>query len=138
MRLWFLAAAAVMFSASAHAQTPAATSTKAGVYTREQSGRGQDVYAGYCKNCHTPESHTGAVFKTKWSGRRLSELYEYIRDQMPKNDPGSLSPEEYADVLAYLLQLNRMPAGRRDLSNDVAALKSIRIETTKMPVRKGP
>ncbi len=140
MRLWFLAGALCMFSASVEAQSPPPprTSTRAGVYSREQSGRGIDVYAGYCKNCHTPESHTGDAFRAKWSGRRLSELYEYIRDQMPKNAPGSLSDEEYADVLAYLLQLNRMPAGKQDLSTNAAALGSIRIETTKTPVRKGP
>src|SRR5688572_29907523 len=101
MRLWPLVAVIFMFPAGASAQSTSTTSTKAGVYTKEQSGRGQDVYAGYCKNCHTPESHTGEVFKTKWSGRRLSELYEYIRDQMPKNAPGSLSDEEYVDVMAY-------------------------------------
>lgn len=137
MRLWYLSAAVCMFSASAGAQSSPATSTRTGVYTTEQSARGVDVYAGYCKSCHTPESHTGAVFAAKWRGRRLSELYEYIRDQMPKNAPGSLSDEEYADVLAYLLKMNRMPAGKQQLSTDAAALKSIRIETPKTPVRKG-
>jgi mono/diheme cytochrome c family protein len=138
MRIWYLLGAVCMFSASAVAQTPAATSTRTGVYSAEQSSRGVDVYAGYCKNCHTPESHTGTAFSTKWNGRPLSELYEYIRDQMPKNAPGSLSDEEYADVLAYLLKMNRMPAGAQDLSTNAAQLKSIRIETPKTPVRKGP
>jgi S-disulfanyl-L-cysteine oxidoreductase SoxD len=51
---------------------------------------------------------------------------------MPKNEPGSLAPEEYADVLAYLLQLNGMPAGERDLPADSTALKRIRIDTVKI------
>ena len=114
------------------------SSTKSGVYSREQAIRGQDVYAGNCKNCHTPESHTGAMFHSKWKGRTLSELYVYIRDQMPKNDPGTLSPQENADVLAYLLRMNRMPAGDTDLPADSAALKSIRIDTMTIPVRKDP
>lgn len=112
------------------------TSTKAGIYTREQALRGQDVYAGMCKNCHTPEAYTGLTFTSKWNGKRLSDLYVYIRDQMPKNDPGSLSPEEYADVVAYLLRLNRMPVGQSDLPADSDAMKAIRIETMTLPVRK--
>ena len=102
---------------------------------------------GMCKSCHTPEFHTAAAFTTKWNGKPLSELYEYIRDQMPKNEPGSLMAEEYADVLAYMLKINRMPAGEKDLPPDERALKPIRIEytlpqtttkTTKIPVRKSP
>jgi hypothetical protein len=38
-------------------------------------------------------------------------------------------------VLAYMLRLNRMPAGQADLPPDVGAMKTILIETTK-PVRK--
>jgi mono/diheme cytochrome c family protein len=105
--------------------------TKSGVYTSQQALRGRDVYAGMCRNCHTPESHTGAVFNAKWKGRSLAELYTYIRDQMPKNEPGSLSEQENADVLAYLLRLNQMPAGQNELSTDATALKRIRIEGLK-------
>jgi mono/diheme cytochrome c family protein len=141
VRRWLPAVATCMFlalAADARAQTsakPRPKTTKSGIYTREQADRGQDVYVGMCKNCHTPESHTASAFTVKWDGKPLSALYEYIRDQMPKNEPGSLSPEEYADVLAYLLRLNRMPAGDADLPADVGALKTILIETTK-PVRK--
>jgi mono/diheme cytochrome c family protein len=123
------------------AQASGQKTTNSGVYSREQATRGQDVFLGMCKNCHTPEAYTTTVFTTKWSGKALSELYSYIRDQMPKNEPGSLSPEEYADVLAYLLRLNRMPAGQDDLPPDATALKTIRFEAPKTKsnaVRKDP
>lgn len=119
------------------AQTAPRT-TKAGVYGREQAARGQDVFIGLCKNCHTPESHTSDAFVTKWNGKQLSDLLQYIRDQMPKNEPGSLSAEEYADVLAYVLRLNRMPAGNADLPADVNESKSIRIDIRPTAVRKDP
>jgi mono/diheme cytochrome c family protein len=134
-RLFLIIFAGCILSMPLAAQS--ASSTKAGVYSREQSIRGQDIYAGNCKSCHVAETHTGPVFTTKWNGRALSELYVYIRDQMPKNEPGSLSTQEYADVLAYMLRLNRMPAGPVELPPDSAALRSIRIETT-TPVRKDP
>lgn len=126
-----------IFSTPVFAQTAART-TRSGVYGREQGIRGQDVFLGVCKNCHTPESHTTDAFVTKWNGKSLSELLQYLRDQMPKNEPGSLAAEEYADVLAYILKLNRMPAGDADLAADVNELKSIRIDIRPIAVRKDP
>ncbi|HUF25576.1 MAG TPA: cytochrome c [Gemmatimonadaceae bacterium] len=131
-----IALAALMIAAhpaAAVAQNGVPTSTRHGVYTRTQALRGEDIYAGNCRSCHTPESHTGSMFRTRWDGRPLSELYLYIVEAMPKADPGSLSPQEYADVLAYLLRLNRMPQGDADLPADPAALKTVRIETEKSP-----
>lgn len=137
MRVLPALAALCIFSTPAFAQTAPRT-TKSGVYGREQAVRGQDVFLGLCKNCHTPESHTSEAFVTKWNGKQLSDLLQYIRDQMPKNEPGSLSAEEYADVLAYVLRLNRMPAGDADLSADVNESKSIRIDIRPNAVRKDP
>jgi mono/diheme cytochrome c family protein len=129
MRL-FLAAAmgAMIFRAGdLPAQTNGGASTADGVYTREQALRGQDVYAGNCKSCHTPESHAGPLFTSKWNGKPLLELYLYVRELMPKSEPGTLTPEEYADVVAYMLRMNRLPVGDNDLPTDTTALRSIRI-----------
>ena len=111
------------------AKVPCADSvtTKSGVYTAQQAARGRDVYAGNCRSCHTAESHTGPAFTAKWNRRPLSDLYVYIRDQMPKSAPGSLSEDEYADVLAYVLKMNRMPPGQKELPPDSAAINRIRI-----------
>jgi hypothetical protein len=63
---------------------------------------------------------------------------------MPKNDPGSLAPEDVADVMAYLLKMNAMPVGPAELPADVDSLKPIRIEpkakrpTPPPPKRKKP
>jgi hypothetical protein len=57
---------------------------------------------------------------------------------MPKNEPGSLSPEEYADVLAYLLKLNLMPAGPAELPPDSSALRTIRIDTARAAAHASP
>jgi mono/diheme cytochrome c family protein len=122
-----------MFSVPVQAQNGkgGGTSTMSGVYSREQAARGLDVYVGMCKSCHTPESHTAETFTAKWSGKPLSELYVYIRDEMPKSAPGSLSEKEYTDVLAYMLRLNRMPSGDDDLPTDTDRLRTIRFETAR-------
>jgi len=113
-------------SAGATSDSP---STLNGVYTDEQASRGKDVYAGSCRSCHTPASHTGATFNKWWRGKHLSDLFVYVSTRMPKNDPGSLAPEDVADVMAYLLKMNAMPVGKEELSADADSLKKIRIET---------
>jgi hypothetical protein len=54
---------------------------------------------------------------------------------MPKGDPGSLAPGEYAAIVAYSLKINGMPAGGDTLPSDSAALRKIRIDTTAVPGR---
>jgi hypothetical protein len=39
-----------------------------------------------------------------------------------------LSPKEAADILAYILKLNGLPAGKEELAIDKAALAKIKIE----------
>lgn len=103
-----------------------ARSTRTGVYAARQAARGQDIYALMCQTCHTPDTHTGAAFWNNWSGRELWELVRYIKESMPKGDPGSLTTQETTLLLAYLLKLNGMPAGPDELPADSVALKAIR------------
>jgi cytochrome c len=116
-------------SAASAGSTTTSLSTLSGVYTDEQASRGKDVYAGSCRSCHTPASHTGATFNKWWRGKHLSDLFLFVRTAMPKNDPGSLAPDDVADVMAYLLKMNAMPVGKEELPPDPDSLKKIRIET---------
>jgi hypothetical protein len=104
------------------------TSTKNGVYSAAQAERGRVAYAGFCRSCHSPSSHSGGTFEKIWKGRTLGDLFGYVTTQMPKNDPGSLDPTQYADVMAYLLKMNALPAGKTELPADSTALAAIRIE----------
>ena len=115
-------------SAAAQHTGDSPRSASSGVYSNAQATRGRDLYALQCRSCHTPESHTGAIFDSWWGGRLLSDLFEYVQERMPKNEPGSLTPREYADVVAYLLRMNKLPSGSEELSTDVAVLRRIRIE----------
>ena len=114
--------------ASAVATSP---STLDSIYTMEQAERGRDVYLGTCKSCHSPASHTGATFDKWWKGKHLSDLYTYVLTKMPGNDPGSLSPEATADVVAYLLRVNGMPPGSNELYPDADSLKKFMIQGKK-------
>lgn len=107
---------------------PSRLSTLSGVYTDEQALRGKQVYLGTCRSCHSPESHTGATFNKLWRGKTLSDLYTFISLRMPKNDPGTMAAEDVADVMAYLLKMNRMPVGKAEIYPDPDSLKKFRIE----------
>ncbi len=117
----------VALTAVAPGQAAAVKTTKARVYSAAQATRGEALYMSMCVSCHPPATYTGAVFLT-WQGRNLGELLAFLQDKMPKNDPGSLTAKEYADVMAYLLKLNKMPAGRVDLPANAKVLRGINID----------
>jgi len=128
----FAACSLSALAARGAAQSPppdSMRSSMSGVYSEAQAGRGRETYAYNCQSCHTPSSHTGPTFVSAWGGRPLLDLFGFIRDNMPQNDPGILSNKEYAQVLAYLLQMNGMPAGSDELPSDAATLEMIRFET---------
>jgi hypothetical protein len=107
-------------------------STMLGVFTAEQATRGESTFASVCLSCHTIEEQTGAAFSKKWVGFPLWDLYDYVATSMPQSDPGTLSPGEYAQVVAYLLKINGMPAGKEEIVSDTVALKSIKVDTVKV------
>jgi hypothetical protein len=74
---------------------------------------------------------TGPDFLAKWDGSTLGDLFELIRQTMPDDDPGALTPAQYADLLAYILSLNKFPSGSTELATDAKPLNEIRFVATK-------
>jgi hypothetical protein len=131
----FLLTCIVAGAPSLSAQAPRPNgqrSTGLGVYTREQWMRGRDLYAGLCASCHPAVTHVGPVFTKSWAGKKLSDLFGFLRERMPKNEPGSLTEQEYVDVISYMLRLNGMPAGMKELEADSVALTKIRIDSSRV------
>jgi mono/diheme cytochrome c family protein len=128
-----LALAGAVVHGSAQAPPPKVVTTASGVYTAAQAARGEQTYMNICVSCHPPGTYTQPVFRQKWNGAPLSYLYGLVSQTMPKEQPGTLEPEEYAQVVAYVLKLNGAPAGKTELPADLEALKKIRIS---MPEKK--
>lgn len=122
-----IAASAASLPAPPAGQT-GAKSPRAGLYSADQALRGRKVFREKCAACHPTEFFTDGVFLGNWSGQTAHALFTAIRTTMPQETPGSLRRQEYADVLAYLLQLNKLPAGKVELAPTDAALKQITIE----------
>jgi S-disulfanyl-L-cysteine oxidoreductase SoxD len=118
----------------------AQASTRDGVYTDEQAARGQASYKAACQSCHgqalegsgaaTPPL-TGSSFAMNWAGQTLDDLFERIQTTMPADRPGKLSRTENADILAYILKVNKLPAGKNELPSDTEALKQIQFEAAR-------
>jgi mono/diheme cytochrome c family protein len=108
-----------------------------GVYTAAQQNRGDGLYARECSTCHGETlkggegapALVGAAFVTDWSKGTLSDLFDKISQTMPAppEQPGKLSPQQNADVLAFVLSKNGFPSGAADLPVSADALKRIRI-----------
>jgi mono/diheme cytochrome c family protein len=121
------------------ATTPETRSVWDGVYTEEQATRGAAVYEQECSSCHGEDLAgrdeapplSGALFTGNWDGLTVGDLFDRIRVSMPQGDPGRLSRQQIADVLAHLLRFNQFPAGEAELARQTEFLKQIRFEATK-------
>src|SRR5512134_906277 len=110
-------AALALLSFGATRQTTAIepTRTGSGVYTEAQATRGEETYMNMCVGCHATGTYSTPAFREKWDRHPLSELYTLVSETMPKQDPASLTPQEYAQLVAYLLKINDVPAGKTEL-----------------------
>jgi len=102
------------------------TGPVAAFYTADQAARGQRTFSTVCSVCHGRTEFTGPIFGMTWMADPVGHLFEHISTKMPQNRPGSLSVQEYTDVVAYLLQLNGRTAGDRELPADPDAMAGLR------------
>jgi quinoprotein glucose dehydrogenase len=111
-----------------------------GVYTAEQAKRGAVLYGEQCASCHGEKMEgvadlfpalAGDPFMKIWTGRSVGELYEKIQTTMPALDPGSLKPEQTADIVAHILSVSKYPAGSTALAASADPLKTLKIDAPK-------
>jgi S-disulfanyl-L-cysteine oxidoreductase SoxD len=97
------------------------------VYSVAQAERGEARFKISCSSCHTPSSFGGGSFAERWDGQTMAEVFDFVSNAMPENDPGGLKKTDYADVLAFILRVNAYPAGNDELPTDGDALKKLAI-----------
>lgn len=104
------------------------------VYTAVQAERGKQVYEANCVTCHLADLDgssnptagargaplVGTRFVQDFGESKVSALFNKMKRDMPSGRPGSLSDQEYLDVASYILQRNNFPAGKVDLTEEIA------------------
>jgi cytochrome c len=130
-------------AAAVHAQqttSPAAVTVRDGVYTDEQAKRGATLYATICAHCHGKNLEGGAdgstplagpEFLAVWGNSTVGAIFGRVKVAMPDDDPGSVSDVDNVAILAYVLSVNKFPAGKTELPPDAAKLKLIKFERVK-------
>jgi mono/diheme cytochrome c family protein len=118
---------AVGVAAHAVALQGPTTPASQGVYTKAQARRGAGVFEDVCLACHTLSRFRGENFTAKWSDKPLAVLYKAVKT-MPQGEPESLDPQDYADLVAYLLSVNAYPDGAQELPPSEAAAAAIRLD----------
>jgi len=129
------------------AQAPPSSESRSvwdGVYTEEQAKRGEPLYRKECASCHgdvltggeSAPPLTGGAFLSNWNGLTLGDLFDRIRKTMPLSAPGRLTRQQDTDILAFMLSVNKFPAGKTELYRQSEMLKEIRFEAAKPAPRK--
>jgi cytochrome c len=108
--------------------------TWSGVFSEAQAKRGEAIYAEKCSSCHAPDLTgldqapplSGNDFNINWNDLAVNDLFERVRISMPADKPGTLSRQEVADAVAFILQKGSFPAGQSELSSDAEVLKGLK------------
>jgi alcohol dehydrogenase (cytochrome c) len=118
---------------------PVAASQGTAPYTPQQVVQGRAIYAQQCAACHgaalqgvsAPALTGPALAHSHLTG---SELRGAVTQRMPLTAPGSLKPEEYASIMAFLLAYDCvLPAGNGQQpfpTTDLPALQQVELGGT--------
>ena len=112
---------------------PGAHAQASGYYTIDHATAGANIYQAKCASCHGAQmegyigpSLRGHAFQVITSRESdAGRLLLIISRNEPQNNPGGLSEDEDANVLAYILQVNGYPAGREKLSAESSHLREL-------------
>ena len=117
-------------------------------YTTDQATRGKDVYVKSCAVCHGADAKGGKVPPQfgKNAGTKapalagpkalpgmkdVGQVYNAAKTMMPLDKPGSLSDQEYLDVVSFALQANGIKADGKPLTPESAKQIKLGAKKTK-------
>jgi mono/diheme cytochrome c family protein len=131
-----VAAALFMTAVLTSAQMKPSRTVWDGVYTEAQADRGKELVVGHCGYCHGEDLKggpgapqlVGPEFMFGWINRTAGDFFEQVQMTMPLDAPGSMTPRQYADVVAAIFRANGFPAhAEGELTPQRAALDDILI-----------
>ena len=138
-RVSIVALSAVMLAGGLFGNVAAQKASKTqwdGVFTDEQVLRGAPLYEKECASCHGKNLEGGEMapvlaggdFGANWEGETLDKLVKRSQETMPPNNPGGLTRKQIADVIAFMLSRDGVPAGAAELPTQADALAAIKYQ----------
>jgi cytochrome c len=108
-------------------------------FDRAQALHGKRLYASQCAKCHgadmqgiTAPALSGAAFAPASNAHlTIGGVYAYMATNMPADRPGKLKDQEYADIMAFLLNANGYAPGGGKMTADS-------VKTSTAPLNAGP
>jgi mono/diheme cytochrome c family protein len=114
-----------------------AGSPKPALYTDAQALAGTKLYAANCAACHGEHLEggagpalSGATLGTLAKNTKLTvgDMFTFMAQEMPLNEPASLKHHEYVEIMAFILKTNGYPAGSKALAYAGAMNSNVRIK----------
>lgn len=114
------------------AASAAPAGAKPALYTQAQANAGQKKYMDDCAQCHGDHLEgfvgpalTGKHFAPPSSNFHVKDIFSIISKNMPATQPGSLSEEDYVDIMSWVLHENGYPAGDKALTFGAATRSAL-------------
>lgn len=116
-----MAAIAIGLGSVAASGTPSPTIS----YSAAQAAAGDKLYAAKCSACHGEHLEGGAgpalsgatlATLSKKTKLTIGDMFTFLSQQMPLNEPASLSKDQYVSIMAYILHFNGYKTGAKPLT----------------------
>jgi len=106
------------------------TAAAQALFTEAQATAGDEKYQENCSYCHGPtlEGRAGPALKGEHFGNgafKIGDIFTIVTQNMPATQPASLPPEDYVEIMAYILQQNGYPAGASEMTFDATKASTI-------------
>ena len=102
------------------------------LYTAAQADAGKQKFADNCAQCHGDNLEgmagpalKGNLFASAKANFHVGDIFNIVVKNMPSTQPGSLSHDDYTQIMAYILQQNGYPAGSNPLVFDAALTSNV-------------
>jgi polar amino acid transport system substrate-binding protein len=122
-------------SANKHSGKASSTSKQLPtLFTSAQAHTGHKKLEKHCARCHGPKLQgragpalKGPNFASADANLQVSDIFNMLAHQMPATQQGSLSHQDYADIMVFLLRENGYPAGSSKLTFQQASKSKVKL-----------